>query len=202
MLEFLLVTLFQARVGLGRRVRFHRGGSRRSAKCGHRHVHQPGVLQIPRGRNDDVVRRIPRVKAFEKRVPRKLRHRFGRAQNRQAQGMSAPEILREHFVDHAFGIVLVHLDLFEDYLLFLGDVRFIEPWTQHQVGEHVEGDRQVLVEHFRVEASHLLCREGIEHPAQRVHRLRDLLGRAPLGALEHHVLDEVRDPVAFRRFAA
>ncbi len=116
--------------------------------------------------------------------------------------MSAPEILREHFVDHAFGIVLVHLDLFEDHLLFLGDVRFIEPWTQHQVGEHVEGDRQVLVEHFRVEAGHFLRRESVEHPAQRVHRLRDLLGRAPLGALEHHVLDEVRDPVAFRRFAA
>jgi len=37
---------------------------------------------------------------------------------------------------------------------------------QHQVGEHVEGDRQVLVQHFRVEAGHFLRREGVEHPAR------------------------------------
>ena len=116
--------------------------------------------------------------------------------------MPAPEILREQFVNQVFGIVLVHLDFFEDHLLFLGDVRVVKSRAQHQVGKDIEGDRQVLVEHFRVEAGHFLGRKRVEHPAHRVHRLRDFFRRAPLGALEDHVLDEVRDAVALRRFAA
>jgi hypothetical protein len=73
---------------------------------------------------------------------------------------------------------------------------------QDQVGEHIEGDRQVLIEHFGVKAGHLLGREGVEHSAHRVHRLRDFLRRAPRSALENHVLDKMRDPVALRRLAA
>jgi hypothetical protein len=41
----------------------------------------------------------------------------------------------------------------------------------------VDGERQVLVEHLDVVAGVLLRREGVELPADRVDRLRDVLGR-------------------------
>ena len=52
--------------------------------------------------------------------------------------------------------------------------------VQDEVGKHVDGDGKMLVEHFRVEAGHFLGREGVEHSADGIHRLRDLLGRALL----------------------
>jgi hypothetical protein len=35
-------------------------------------------------------------------------------------------------------------------------------------------------------------------PANRIHFLREALGRAPIGSLEEHVLDEVRDAGVLR----
>ena len=62
--------------------------------------------------------------------------------------------------------------------------------------EHVDGQRQVLVEHLDVVAGVFLRRERVELAADRVDRLRDVLGDARLGALEEHVLDEVGDAAA------
>ena len=129
-------------------------------------------------------------------------HGAARPDNRPAQRMAAPEILREHLVGHRFGVVVLHADFLEDDLLLLGDVLGREQGMQHHVGEHVEGQRQILIEHARTKAGGFLGREGVEHAADRVYFARDLLGRAPLGALEHHVLDEVRDSVQRRRFLA
>ena len=56
--------------------------------------------------------------------------------------------------------------------------------------------RQVLVEHLDVVAGVFLRREGVEVAADRVDLLGDVLGRAVLGALEEHVLDEVGDAAA------
>ena len=64
---------------------------------------------------------------------------------------------------------------------------------QDDVGEDVERERQVLVEHLDVVAGVFLGGEGVELAADRVDRLRDVLGRAGRGALEEHVLDEMRD---------
>jgi hypothetical protein len=116
--------------------------------------------------------------------------------------MSAPEILREQFVNQIFGVVLFHLDFLEDHLLFLGDVFRVKARVQDEVGKHVARDRKMLVEHFRVEAGHLLGRERIEHSADGVHRLRDFLGGALARALEHHVLDEMGDAVPLGGFGA
>ena len=60
-------------------------------------------------------------------------------------------------------------------------------------GEQLDGERQVLVEHFDVVAGVLLRRERVELSADRVDRLRDVLGGSGIGALEEHVLDEMRD---------
>ena len=59
--------------------------------------------------------------------------------------------------------------------------------------EQLDGERQVLVEHFDVVAGVFLRRERVELAADRVDRLRDVLGGARVRALEEHVLDEMRD---------
>ena len=69
----------------------------------------------------------------------------------------------------------------------------IEERVLDDVAEDLDGERQVLVEHLEVERGVLLGGEGVHVAADRVDLGRDPLRRAVLGALEHHVLDEVAD---------
>ncbi len=67
-----------------------------------------------------------------------------------------------------------------------------------QVGEDLDRQRQMLVEHLQVIAGVFLRREGVDLSADRIDLLGDLLGVARRRALEEHVLDEVRDAGGFR----
>ena len=58
----------------------------------------------------------------------------------------------------------------------------------------------MLVEHLDVVARVFLRGERVELAADRIDRLRDVFGGAGVGALEEHVLDEVRDAAALGRF--
>ena len=116
--------------------------------------------------------------------------------------MVRPEILGEQLVDEVVGRVLDHLDLFEDDLLLALDVVGAERRVHHDVGQHLDGQRQVLVEHLDVVARVFLGGEGVHLPADRVDRLGDVLGAAGRGALEEHVLDEVGDAALLLRLVA
>ena len=94
-------------------------------------------------------------------------------------------------MDQVIGTVGLHLQFFQDDALFLIDILGPEHRVKHQVGENVHGEREVLVEHFGVEAHQFLRGEGIEIAPDRVHRARDIFGRAAGGAFEKHMLDEV-----------
>src|SRR5213078_1334477 len=61
----------------------------------------------------------------------------------------------------------------------------------YQVGEHVQRLGQVGVEHPGLERGRVARGVGVERAAPRLERQRDLLCRAALGALEHHVLEQV-----------
>ena len=117
----------------------------------------------------------------------------GHAEDRTAQGVPRPEALREQLVHEVVGGVLDHLDLFEHHLLLARDLLGLERGAQQQVGEHIDGAGQVLVEHLDIVARVLLGRERVEVAADRVDLLGDVLRRAGRGALEEHVLDEMRD---------
>src|ERR1041384_2234308 len=60
----------------------------------------------------------------------------------------------------------------------------------------------MLAASFGVEARVVLASEGIEVTADALDRLRNLLGRTSLRALEEHVLDEMRSPMGSFRLEA
>ena len=107
--------------------------------------------------------------------------------------MIVPEPFREDLVDQIVGRVLDHLDLFEDHLLLALDVFFGEERIADQIGEDVDGERQMFVEDLEVIAGVFLGRERIDLPADGIHLLRDFFGTPSRSALEEHVLDKVRD---------
>src|SRR5208337_2174034 len=73
---------------------------------------------------------------------------------------------------------------------------------QNQVGEHIEGDGQMFVEHLGVEADLFLGGESVQHAADGIHFAGDILGGTPVGAFEDHVLQEMGQAVLGRDFAA
>src|SRR5215470_16651821 len=115
------------------------------------------VIQVPGSRDDHVVRRKALPVKLEHALLIKRAYRFLGTQDRLAQRMVFPEILGEDLMHQVIGIVLIHLDFFQDYALFPGDIFHRERWVQNQVAQYVDRNRQVLVEDFNVEANGLLA---------------------------------------------
>jgi hypothetical protein len=67
------------------------------------------------------------------------------------------------------GIVLVHGDLFEDHPALGVHVLGLDQRAGHHVGQHVDGQRQVGVQHPGVVAGVLLAGERVQLTADRVH---------------------------------
>src|SRR3984957_13848402 len=103
--------------------------------------------------------------------------------------MSLPETAGENLVDEVLGIVDLHLQLFEDDAFFLLDILGGKEGITDQMGDDIEGFRQMLVKHLDVIADEFLRRERVESAANRIDRPRNLLGRAVLCPLKKHVLD-------------
>ena len=86
-------------------------------------------------------------------------------------------------MDQVVGVVLVHLQFFEDDAALFGDILFAEDGIKHQVGDNVHRARQVLVENLGGEGDVLLAGEGVEMAADRVDRskrcLRRTVSRSP-----------------------
>ena len=152
-----------------------------------------GVLEIAGGRHDHVRRHVRAAEIVAQRVAGEGLDRLLRAEDGPAERMPFPEMLREELVHEIVGRVLDHLDLFEDHLLLAADFFLDKRRAHHDVRQQVDGERQVLVEHFDVVAGVLLRGERVELSADRVDRLRDVFGRPGVGAFEEHVLDEMRD---------
>ena len=92
--------------------------------------------------------------------------------------MVLPEILGENLVHQVVGIVLVHLDLFEDYAALTHDVIVVEDRVQHQVGENIERRGHMLIENLEVEADGLFAGECVQVAADRIDLARNAFGGA------------------------
>src|SRR5713226_9529914 len=160
------------------------------------------VSDIAGSGHHQMIRREPVPKARKKRITIESSDSFRSAENRTAERMLRPETASKNLMKKIFGIVQVHLDLFEDDLAFLLHVFGVEFRTEDEVGDDVKGDRQMLVKNLGVETDLLFGREGIEHAADGIHFAGNVLGGAALGPFKHHVLDEVGQTVFFGDFTA
>src|SRR6266481_1835013 len=116
--------------------------------------------------------------------------------------MSGPETPRKNFVQQIFRVVQVHLDFFQDHLAFFFYIFGIELGPQNEIGNDVERNREMLVEHFGVEANLFFGGEGVQHSADGIHLSRNGFRGAPLRAFEDHVLHEMGQAIFFQYFAA
>ena len=116
------------------------------------------------------------------------------AQDRTPQRGVAEDGLRERVVHEVGRVVVAHRDLFEDHAALVVDVGVEQQRGVDHVADDVDRDRQVGVEHPRVEAGVLLGGEGVHLTADPVDAPRRSPARPPPGALEEQVLEVVRAP--------
>ena len=125
-------------------------------------------------------------------------HSLLRPQDRLAQRMPPPEVLREDLVHQVVGVVLVHLDLFEDHAPLALDIALGKDRVQHQIAEYVDSYGHMLIQHFNVKADRLFARECVQVSADRVDLARNALRGSRLGPFENHVLHKMRDAIQLR----
>src|SRR5215469_13726078 len=163
-------------------------------------IDEVGVIQVAGGRYDQVPWNEPLPIQIEDDWLLESSHRFFGSEYRFAQRVIFPEILREDLVHEVVGIILVHLDLFEDDAALANDVLNGEDGIQHQIRENIKSDRQVFVEHFYVETNTFLRGESVQVSPDGINLARDGLGGPVVRPLEDHVLDEMGQAVPLRFF--
>ena len=161
-----------------------------SSRCDH------VVADVACDPRDHAVCAVPVVEVADERVARRGAHRLLRADDVPAERLVAVEELVVHALEVVAGRVVVHVHLLDDHALLAVDLLGIELGVAEHVDEHVERRVAVLGRALHVVAGVLLAGEGVELAADRVDLAGDLARRrAALGALEEHVLCEMRDPV-------
>ncbi len=100
------------------------------------------------------------------------------------------------------GRVLRGTDLLHDDVLLALQLVRLEGGIGEDVGEHVERERHVGLQHPRIIGRGLGRGAGIEVAADRLDLLDDLARGAPRRALERHVLEQMRDAVLVRLLVA
>ena len=93
-------------------------------------------------------------------------------------------------------------DLLDDDVLLAHQLLAVESRFGQDVGEHVERERHVGLEHARVIGRGLGAGRRVEIAADRLDLLGDLARGAPPRALERHVFEEMRDAVLVAPFVA
>jgi hypothetical protein len=138
-----------------------------------------------------VVRHVPAPVEVEHLLAREAAHRRLGADHRQPVGMLAVG-QREHALrEHPVRRVLAASDLLDDHLALAQELVGIEGRETHGVGQHVDPGRGIAAGHGDVVDGHVERGEGVDVPARRLDRARDLADRAALGAFEEHVLEDV-----------
>ena len=120
-----------------------------------------------------------------------------------AERVVAVEELVVDAADEVARRVEVHVHLLDDHALLALDLLGVEARVADHVDEDVERHVAGAGGALDVVARVLLAREGVELAADPVDLGRDVAGgRAPLGALEEHVLGEVGDAADLGRLVA
>ena len=122
-------------------------------------------------------------------------HTLLRAQDRPPNRLSRKGGLLQHLVGDFIGAVARCRDLLQDdFPLALELVLRIARLLQ-DIGQNIERDGDVGPENAREVGRGLQTRCRVEFAADRFNLLGDIAGAAPLGALEGHMFQQVRNPV-------
>ena len=154
------------------------------------------VVVDPPGRHGDhAAGAVMILHVAEHVIAREAADAVDRAQNRATDRLVGIGGLLEQIEDDVVGRVVDLGDLLHDDLalaleLFGGHHRVLQ-----DIGQDVDGERHVLLEHTGDEGGLLARGIGVEVAADRFDLLDDGERAAPLGALERHVLQEMRDAV-------
>ena len=153
------------------------------------------VLSDPATQPDNCAfRPVPPLEVAGERVAARAAHRVLRADDVPAERLVAVQVPLPDVADVGARRVRVHVHLLDDHALLPLDLVGVEPRVPKHVDEHVERDVARLGCAFHVVPGHLLAGERVELAADGVDLGRDVAcGRPALGALEEHVLREVRD---------
>ncbi len=153
------------------------------------------VAELPADTDDETLGPVPAVDVGEERVARGAAHGVLGADDVPAERLVAVQMALPDVADVAARRVGVHVHLLDDHALLALDLVGVEARVAQHVDEHVERHVARLRGALHVVARELLPGEGVELAADRVDLGRDVPRRRPaLGALEEHVLGEVRDP--------
>jgi hypothetical protein len=99
-------------------------------------------------------------------------------------------------VEHEIvGVVLRRADFLDDDVLLALELAWIEGGIGQDVGQHVDRKRHVGLEHAGEIGGGFGARCRVEVAADLLDLLGDLPRGAALGALERHVLEQVRNAV-------
>jgi hypothetical protein len=177
----------------GRREHARPRRSRTAAKPALRseQVEHPLVLDVARHRDDGITGVVSLAMQRAEVASLERRHALGSAQDRVAVRMLRPDRLVPQFPDEVVRRIEHAIQLLEHHVPFEVQVRVTQQWPLHEVGEDVEGQRQVGVENMRLKGRVVAGGECVEGAAARLERHGDLAGRAPFGALEDEVFEQV-----------
>ena len=158
------------------------------------------VVAEPAGDADDHARRlVPAVEVVEERLARRGADGLLAADDVPAERLVAVEELLVHAADVVARRVEVHVHLLDDHALLALDLLGSNFEWRSMSTSTSSAIVAVLGRALDVVARVLLAGERVELAADGVDLAADVArGRPPLGALEEHVLGEVRDAVRVR----
>src|SRR5690606_28952377 len=121
--------------------------------------------------------------------------RLRRAEDRTTESLVAEGGLSEAIEHDIVGRVVSGANLLQDDVLFALELGRIEAGVGQYVGKDLDRQRQVVFQHPRVEGRRLDAGRGVDLAADVFDFRGDIPRGARAGALEGHVLQQVRDAV-------
>src|SRR5580700_8607888 len=177
------------------RLRYRAGGPGEARKTFFDIGDYRGVIDRAGGGHHDVGRAIVPPEIVAQRAAVERPHRLGGAEDGAAE-----RLLRESDGVQMLEYQIVRgvgdgADLLDDDALLAGDLLAVEGGIGQDIGEHVQRQRYVGLEHARIIGRGLGAGRRIEIAADCLDLFGDLAGGAPPRALERHVFEKMRNAV-------
>ena len=157
-------------------------------------LEQAAVVEVAGRRHDAIARVVAGLMQAAEVIRRERRQRVRGAEDGVAVRVAGPEGGRVELEHEIVGRVLHAVDLLQNHVALGLQIALAQEGPAHQVGEDVHRQRQIGVEHVGLVAGGVPPGVGVETAAPDLELQRQVARAAPLGALEHHVLEQMGDP--------